>query len=123
MRYLTARKRAEGLGSARHGTGRHIALTVSGWALLFIVPVFVFVLARTIGGDLAQVRATFANPFMAILTALFLVIGMRHWARGATTAIEDYAHGGTRGLLVMLSNAAATLTLAAGIYALIKLAL
>jgi len=46
MRYLTPRKRAEGLGAARMGTGHHIAMTVSGWALLFIVPVFYNLLAR-----------------------------------------------------------------------------
>ena len=74
MRYLTARKRAEGLGSSHHGTEHHIAMTVSGWALLFIVPVFVFVLARTIGGGYDEVRATFANPFFAVLTALFLFV-------------------------------------------------
>lgn len=123
MRYLTARKQAEGMGAARHGTGHHIAMTVSGWALLFIVPVFVLVLARTLGHGYGDVRATFANPFVAILTALFLFIGMRHFAKGAQMAIEDYAHGFAREALVMLANALAYLTIAAGFYALIKLAL
>lgn len=123
MRYLTPRKRAEGLGAARHGTGHHIAMTVSGWALLFIVPVFVFILARTLGSDYADVRATFENPFVAIVTGLFLFIGMRHFAKGAQMAIEDYAHGFTRDALVMLANAVAYLVIAVGFYALIKLAL
>ena len=90
MRYLTTRKRAEGLGSARSGTEHHMAMTTSGWALLVLVPVLVFVLARTIGGSFDEVRATFANPFVAILTALFLVIGMRHFAKGA----HDHEHSG-----------------------------
>ncbi|GGE16808.1 succinate dehydrogenase subunit D [Gemmobacter megaterium] len=123
MRYLTPRKRAEGLGAARHGTGHHIAMTVSGWALLFIVPVFVFVLARTLGQGYEAVRDTFANPFVAILTGLFLFVGMRHFAKGAQMAIEDYAHGFTREALVMLANAVAYLVIAVGFYALIKLAL
>ncbi len=123
MRYLTTRKRAEGLGSARAGTEHHLAMTASGWALLVLVPILVFVLARTIGGSFDEVRATFANPFVAILTALFLVIGMRHFAKGAQTAIEDYAHGATRAALIMVANAAAYLTIAAGLYALIKLAI
>ena len=123
MNYLTSRKRAEGMGSARQGTSHHVAMTVSGWALLFIVPVFVFVLARTIGHGFEAVRGTFANPFVAILTALFLFVGMRHFAKGAQMAIEDYAHGFTRDALVMLANAVAYLTIAAGFYALIKLAL
>lgn len=123
MRYLTARKRAEGLGSARHGTEHHIAMTISGWALLFIVPVFVFVLARTIGGGYDEVRATFGHPLVAIATALFLFIGMRHFAKGAQMAIEDYAHGAARAALVMAANAIAYLMIAVGFYALIKLAL
>ena len=123
MRYLTARKRAEGLGSSHHGTEHHIAMTLSGWALLFIVPVFVFVLARSIGGSYDEVRATFANPFVAVLTALFLFVGMRHFAKGAQMAIEDYADGAARAALAMAANAISYLTIAAGFYALIKLAL
>jgi len=123
MRYLTARKRAEGLGSAHHGTGHHIAMTVSGWALLFIVPVFVVVLARTLGGGIEEVRATFSNPFVAILTGLFLFVGMRHFAKGAQMTFEDYAHGFTREALIMATNALSYLTIAAGFYALVKLAL
>ena len=123
MRYLTPRKRAEGLGAARHGTEHHIAMTVSGWALLFLVPVFVFILARTLGQGYDAVRATFANPFVAILTGLFLFVGMRHFAEGAPTAIEDYAHGFKREALIMLANAVSYLVIAGGAYALLKLAL
>lgn len=123
MRYLTPRKRAEGLGSARHGTRHHMAMSVSGWALLFIVPVFVFILARTLGQGYEAVRATFANPFMAILTGLFLFVGMRHFAKGAQTAIEDYTHGFKREALIMLANAVSYLVIAGGFYALVKLAL
>ena len=123
MRYLTARKRAEGLGSARQGTDHHIAMSISGWALLFLVPVLVVILARTIGGTHADVVATFSHPLVAILTGLFLVVGMRHFAKGAQTAIEDYAHGATRSALIMLANAVSYLTIAAGLYALAVLAL
>lgn len=123
MHYLTARKRAEGLGSARHGTLRHIFMTASGWALLFIVPIWVVIVGRAIGGSLEEVRATFGHPFVAIVTALFLVVGLRHFATGARTAIEDYARGLARAALIMLANALAYLTIAAGLYALVRLAL
>ena len=123
MRYLTPRKRAEGLGAGRAGTAHHIAMTISGWALVFLVPAFIFVLARTIGGSLAEVRATFANPFVAILTALFLFVGLRHFAKGIQSTFEDYTHGFTREALIMLANAVAWLLIAAGFYALLKLAL
>ena len=123
MRYLTPRKKAEGLGSARSGTKDHIFMTVSGWSLLVLVPIWIFVLARTLGDGFVEVRATFGHPFVAILTALFLVVGMRHFAKGAQMAIEDYCHGFTRDMLVMLANAVAYLVIASGLFALIKLAL
>jgi len=123
MRYLTPRKRAVGMGASRRGTEHHIAMTVSGWALLFIVPVFVFAFARILGHGFEHFSAFFANPFIAILTGLFLFVGMRHFAKGAQSAIEDYAHGFTRDALVMLANAVSYLVIAAGFYALIKLAL
>lgn len=123
MRYLTSRKRAEGLGSARAGTGHHIAMTVSGWALLFLVPVWVIVVGRAIGGGYDAVKATFGHPFVAILTAVFLVVGLRHYATGARSTFEDYAHGFTREALIMVTNAVCYLTIAAGLFALAKLAL
>lgn len=123
MRYITPRKAAEGLGSARKGTGHHIAMTVSGWALLFIVPVWVFCFARVIGHGHKHVVHAFENPFMAILTALLLLVGMRHFAKGAATAIEDYTHGFTREALIMAANAVSYLVIAAGFYGLVKIAL
>ena len=123
MRYLTSRKRAEGLGSARQGTNHHIAMTVSGWALLFLVPVFVFILARALGHGYEHVRDIFGNPFVAVMSGLFLFVGLRHFAKGAATTFEDYTHGFTREALIMAANAVSYLTIAAGFYALIKLAL
>ena len=45
MRYLTARKRAEGKGASHTGTEHHWYMTVSAVGLAFLVPLFVFVLA------------------------------------------------------------------------------
>lgn len=123
MRYLTPRKRAEGLGSARAGTRHLIAMTVSGWALLFLVPVWIVIVGRAIGGSYDEVRATFAHPFVAILTGLVIFIGMRHFAQGGRNVAEDYSHGFTREALIMAANAVSYLTIAVGLYALAKLAL
>lgn len=123
MRYLTDRKRAEGMGAARSGTAHHIAMTVSGWALVLIVPIFVFALARIIGHGYDHVREFFGHPCMAILTGLFLFVGLRHYANGARSTYEDYSHGFTREALIMLTQGVAYLLIALGFYALIKLAL
>jgi succinate dehydrogenase / fumarate reductase membrane anchor subunit len=76
-----------------------------------------------LGQDRAAVMATFAHPFPAILTALVLIVGMRHFAMGATMAIEDYSHGTTRKLLVIFVISLSTVIAASGLYALIRFAM
>lgn len=123
MRYITSRKQAEGLGSARSGTAHHIAMTVSGWALLVLVPLWIFAFARVLGHGYDHVVAAFGNPFMAILTALLLVVGLRHFAKGVQTVVEDYCHGASRTAFIMAANAVSYVLIAAGLFALVKLAL
>ena len=83
MRYLTARKRAEGKGAASTGTEHHWSMTVSAVGLAFLVPVWLYIFGTALGQPRDEVLATFARPFPAILTALVLVVGMRHFAKGA----------------------------------------
>lgn len=123
MRYLTARKRAIGKGSAHTGTAHHWSMTMSAVALAFMVPTWVYIFGHALGQDYETVRATFAHPFAAILTALILVIGMRHFAMGATMMIEDYTHGSTRKMLIMFVVSLSTVIAATGLYALVRIAL
>ena len=76
-----------------------------------------------IGGTRDQVLATFARPFPAILTALVLVVGMRHFAKGATMMIEDYARGTARKIGVLTAYSLSSVIVATGLYALIRIAL
>ena len=93
MRYLTARKRAEGKGASHTGTHHHWHMTLSSVALAFMVPTWVYIFGSALGGTRDEVVASFARPFPAILTALVLIVGMRHFAMGATMLIEVYARG------------------------------
>jgi succinate dehydrogenase / fumarate reductase membrane anchor subunit len=123
MRYLTDRKRAVGKGAAHTGTQHHWFMTVSSSALAFMVPVWLYVFGSTLGGAREEVLATFARPFPAILTALVLFVGMRHFAKGATTMIEDYARGSTRKGLIMFVIALSYAVTAVGLFAIAKIAL
>lgn len=123
MRYLTPRKRAEGRGAAHHGTEHHWAMTVSAVGLAFLVPVWLYVFGRTLGESREVVLETFARPFPAILTALVLVVGMRHFAMGATTMIEDYARGSARKVLIIFVTCLAWVIAATGLFALARMAL
>ncbi|MCU0902515.1 MAG: succinate dehydrogenase, hydrophobic membrane anchor protein [Tabrizicola sp.] len=123
MRYLTPRKRAEGKGAAHAGTEHHWAMTVSAVALAFLLPMWLYIFGSTLGETREAVVETFARPFPAILTALVLVVGMRHFAMGATTMIEDYARGASRKILIIAVILFSWATVATGLFALARIAL
>ncbi len=123
MRYLTARKRAEGKGAAHSGTEHHWSMTVSAVALAFMVPTWIYIFGRALGQPQEAVLAIFARPFPAILTALVLVVGMRHFAKGAQMMIEDYARGTARKMAVIFVQLLSAVIVATGLYALARIAL
>jgi succinate dehydrogenase / fumarate reductase membrane anchor subunit len=123
MRYLTARKRAEGKGASGTGTEHFWYMKLSGVGLAIIIPVFLVAFGRTLGGDRAAVLDALAHPAMAILTALVLFFGLRHFAAGAQTMIEDYSHGSTRRALVIFVTILSYGLIATGLFALAKIAL
>ena len=123
MRYLTARKRAEGLGAAHTGTEHHWYMTVSAVGLALIVPLFVFFFGRALGGTYDEVIATFSHPGMAILTLLVVFVGLQHFRKGAQTMIEDYARGLTRKGLIIAVTVLSYGLIATGIFAVLKIAL
>ncbi|MAU50986.1 MAG: succinate dehydrogenase, hydrophobic membrane anchor protein [Roseovarius sp.] len=123
MRYLTARKRAEGKGASGTGTEHFWYMKVSGAGLALIIPVFVVAFGRALGGTREEVLAAFAHPAMAILTGLVIFFGLRHFAAGAQTMIEDYSHGSTRRALIIAVTVLSYGMIATGLFALAKIAL
>ncbi|GGH61693.1 succinate dehydrogenase, hydrophobic membrane anchor protein [Frigidibacter albus] len=123
MRYITDRKRANPKGAAHTGTEHHWFMMVSSVALAFLIPAFVIAFGRALGGSHEEVLAFFARPFIAILTGLTLVASMRHFAKGATTMIEDYAQGTTRKALIIGAISLSWAVTATGLFALAKIAL
>jgi succinate dehydrogenase / fumarate reductase, membrane anchor subunit len=123
MRFLTDRKRATGKGSAHSGTEHHWYMTVSAVGLAFMLPTWVYIFGSALGQSHEDVLATFARPFPAILTALVLVVGMQHFAKGATMMIEDYARGSARKILIIGAISLSYAITASGLFALIRIAL
>ena len=123
MRYLTPRKRAEGKGAGHAGTEHHWSMMVSAAGLAFLVPVWLYIFGRALGRSREAVLETFSHPFPAILTALVLVVGMRHFAMGATTMIEDYARGTARKMLVIFVISLSWVIDETGLFALARIAL
>ena len=123
MRYLTARKRAEGKGAAGTGTEHHWYMTVSAVGLAIMVPTFLFIFGSALGGGHEEVLATFQRPFVAILSALVLVVGLNHFRRGAQIMIEDYVRGLNRKFALIFVITFSYFLMAAGLYALARIAL
>jgi len=123
MTFLTDRKRAEGLGSAKTGTAHFWGMQVSSAALAVLIPIFVFTFGAILGAPHDEVVAYFARPFPAIITALTLVVGMTHFKNGAQVMIEDYAHGAARKWLIIGVICLSYAVMATGLFALVKLAL
>ena len=93
MRYITDRKRAAGLGSARSGTKHFWEQRISAVALLFLTPLFLFPLAYNIGGSHAEVTEAYAHPVNALIGVAFMITAFLHFFQGIQVVIEDYVHG------------------------------
>lgn len=123
MRYLTDRKRAVGLGSAKSGVEHHLSMRNSSVALLLLTPLFLLTFGPMLGEPHADVVTYFSRPFPAIVAALMIGVGFMHFKNGVQVLIEDYVHGTMRDVLIVgtvcLSYAAA----ATGIFAIARLAL
>jgi len=123
MRYLTDRKRATGMGSAKSGTAHFWAMKVSSVALLILTPLFVFTFGTVVGEDYATVTAYFAHPFPALIAALTLIVGFEHFQSGAQVLIEDYVHGLAQKITIILIKCISYGLMAMGLFAIAKLAL
>ncbi|WP_113911068.1 succinate dehydrogenase, hydrophobic membrane anchor protein [Roseovarius dicentrarchi] len=123
MRFMTARKRAEGKGAAHSGTEHHWYMTVSSVGLALIVPTFLYIFGSTLGGTRDEVIATLSHPAVAILFGLVFFVGLEHFRKGAQTMIEDYSKGLTRRLLIIGVTVLSYGLTATSLFALAKIAI
>jgi succinate dehydrogenase / fumarate reductase membrane anchor subunit len=95
--------RVRGLGAAREGTGHFWAIRLSSVAL---VPLTFFVVGLVFslnGASYAEMRATLANPIVAIMLLVTIGASLYHMYLGMQEIIADYAHseGWKFGLLIL----------------------
>ncbi|MGB7241356.1 MAG: succinate dehydrogenase, hydrophobic membrane anchor protein [Sulfitobacter sp.] len=123
MSFLTDRKRAAGMGSAKTGTAHHWAMTVSAVALLVLIPLFIFTFGPMLGEPHEVVTAYFARPFPAIVAGLTIVVTFKHFKGGVQIMIEDYVHGLAQKVAIIAMTCISYAAAATGLYALVRLAL
>ena len=102
--YLTDRKRAAGLGAAKTGTEHHWHTTVTSWALLVLVPLFVFTFGAVLGDGYGAALAYYQNPLNATIAAATLVVSMIHFRQGVQALIDDYVRGEARKLTLIAAS-------------------
>jgi len=120
---MTDRKRVEGLGSARSGTGHFWSMTVTSVALLILTPLFLFSFGPLLGQPHADVVTGLSHPFRAIIAALMLVVTFHHFRLGVATLIEDYVRGMARKVTIIMTIILSYGLMGAGLVALAQIAL
>lgn len=123
MRYLTDRKRAEGLGSSHSGVHHFWVMKLTSTALLILIPLFIFTFGPMLGKPHAEVVAYFSHPFPAIIAALTLIVGFKHFRDGVQVMIEDYIQGLAQKIWIIALACVSYGAMATGLFAIAKLAL
>ncbi|GKY86162.1 succinate dehydrogenase, hydrophobic membrane anchor protein [Sinisalibacter aestuarii] len=122
MRYMTDRKRATGLGSARSGVQHFWEQRVSAIALVVLAPLFIFPLAYNMGDSYEAVHAAYAHPVNATIAVAFFVTAFLHFFQGLQVVIEDYVHGRWEIVLIITTRLLSALFALIGVFAILKIA-
>jgi succinate dehydrogenase / fumarate reductase, membrane anchor subunit len=116
--------RARGLGSAKEGVGHWIWQRLTAVALIPLTLWFVLSVIVNAGADYSAMHTWVATPYVAVLLVIYLATLFHHSQLGLQVVIEDYIHTKWVNLsLILLVKFSHVLFAAAGIFAVLKIAL
>jgi succinate dehydrogenase / fumarate reductase membrane anchor subunit len=122
MGMITPLKRVRGLGSAHEGADHFVRQRLTAAANLILIPFTVGLIATLAGADLATVKATLANPIVAIALIVMVLVSAVHMRIGMQVIIEDYVHAEGAKVLTLAANTFFSWAVAAiAIFAVLKL--
>jgi succinate dehydrogenase / fumarate reductase, membrane anchor subunit len=114
--------RVRGLGSAKHGAHHWWTQRMTAAANLILLPWFVASLVMLPAYDHATMAAWMGSAWVAIPLVLLIANLFYHIRLGLQVVIEDYQHGETRIVLMLLLNAFVFIAAATGIFSVLRLA-
>ncbi len=112
-----------GRGSARDGTGHWWAQKLTAVAL---IPLSLWFAVAVLGMDsfaYQPVRAWIASPLNAILLILLTLSALYHSQLGLQVVVEDYVHGSTKVVTLVLFKLAHAALAVAAVYAILIISL
>jgi len=118
--------RARGLGSAKDGVHHFWVQRVSALALIPLSLWFVFSIAKLAAGNTSYAALVYwvSAPSVAVTLVLFLAATLYHSMLGVQVVVEDYVTGAASKLtMLMLNKFVHAIAAAAGIFAVLKIAL
>lgn len=116
--------KARGLGSAKEGVEHFWTQRVTAVALVPLCLWFAFSLAMIGRADYVAVHHWVAAPSVAVTLVLFVAITAYHSMLGVQVVVEDYVEGEAGKLTgILLNKFVHTIVAAAGIFAVLKIAL
>ena len=104
MAYRTELGRVRGLGSAKEGAHHWWQQRLTAGANLFLMAWLMVAVARMPGYDYASVHLWLQSAWAAIPMALLILSVFYHFRLGLQVVIEDYMHGESRVVTMILLN-------------------
>ena len=100
----TPLKRVRGLGAARSGTETFWRQRMTAIANVPLVLFLILSIVTHIGASYEDVHAYLAQPLVALALLALIISAAIHMRIGLKEIIEDYVHGGTRIVAILLAT-------------------
>jgi succinate dehydrogenase / fumarate reductase membrane anchor subunit len=111
-----------GTGSAKEGVHHWWLQRLTSIALVPLTVWFVVSLLSLGSFEHGAVITWMANSWTALLLVLFILVATWHSQLGVRVVVEDYVHGGSKTLTLVLITFIHAVVAAAGIFAVLKVA-
>lgn len=112
-----------GLGSAKEGTEHWWQQRLSAVALIPLTLWFVFAMVSHASLDFATVTTWLSSPINAILMLLLVATLLYHSMLGVQVVVEDYVHGFTKVVTLMVSKFVHIALVVAAVFAVLRISL